>query len=236
MKNIYYYSRLGLILLSLFLNLNLSAQAPIVDVLLGTNNIPITEVRYEYNGVNTTQTSGVLSPLTTVAYPVNLIHFKLDDGGIKTIPFYNDQGLKIKNNNFTSAVSGVGVYSNGNTTLASSADWVDSMEAAMKNKDLASYMFYDGVNNIPPGNDFDLQWTYGFTNEDYFVVGERFGNTFFTITPLGSDGDTIPGASNVRFGFQTGTSSGNGSNKYDWSIGFAPPSHTNQAFIECLDS
>ncbi len=228
MKNYYI---LGIVMSCLFVNLITNAQAPTVDVVLGTNNIPITEVKLEYNGTEITQTSGVLSPLTTVAFPVNLIHFKIDDGGIKTIPFYNDQGLKIKNNNFTGSVTGVGVYSNGNTTLASSADWADSMEAAMKNKDLASYMFYDAVSNIPPGNDFDLLWTYGFTKDDYFVVGERFGNTFFTITPLGSNGDTIPGASNVRFGFVNGTSSGNGSDKYDWSIGYAPPSNTNQAFM-----
>ena len=44
------------------------------DVVIGTNNVPITEFKFTLNGSTITQTSGVTSTSTTTSLPIDLEH------------------------------------------------------------------------------------------------------------------------------------------------------------------
>jgi hypothetical protein len=71
--------------------------------------------------------------------------------------------------------------------------------------------------------DYDLLFQRGFKSDDYLLVSERWGNTYFTLTPLDSSGQVITGANTLRFGYPTG----NAYTKYDWNSGYAAASYFN---------
>ncbi|MDO6737735.1 SdrD B-like domain-containing protein [Wenyingzhuangia sp. 2_MG-2023] len=196
------------------------------DVVLGTDNVPITEVQIEFNGATITQTSGGIDPTipaNETTLPVWMNYVKINDGGvIKTLDFLNAKGALLASNNFTNATTGVGVYNEGVETLISNgvAAWEDAMQDMVTSRNALSYMFYDGSSNTPPADDFDIYWSKALTNDDYLVVSERDGNTFFRIVPLDINGNPITSARELRFGKQNGIASSNGNKKYDWNIGY----------------
>jgi len=192
------------------------------DVVLGTDNVPITKVGLTRNGVSSVQTVGNQATVHTTD-EILLDSIVVNDGGTSKVLQYSDiGGAIIRNNNFSSSVTGVGVYNQGVETLASdSANWESEMRGVVSDRNLLHYLFYDGSTNIPTGSDFDIRWARGLTNNDYMVVSERDGNTFFTLTPLDSTGAVISGARELRFGFQSGTTSANGNDNYDWNISYA---------------
>ncbi|MGY6649046.1 SdrD B-like domain-containing protein [Wenyingzhuangia sp. IMCC45574] len=196
------------------------------NVVLGTDNVPITEVQIEHNGSTITQTSGGIAPTilaNQTTLPVLVNYIKINDGGtVKTLDFFNSNGAFLGGNNFTNSTTGVGVYDEGVETLISDgvAAWEEAIQDVVTNRNALSYMFYDGSSNTPTGDDFDIYWSKALTNDDYLVVSERNGNTFFRIVPLDINGDPITTARELRFGHQIGTASPNGNKKYDWNIGY----------------
>ncbi|NNJ55297.1 MAG: T9SS type A sorting domain-containing protein [Bacteroidia bacterium] len=199
-----------------------SLHAQTVQVVLGTNNIPITEFKYEYNGSTVTKTSGGGTTVSTTL-PVEIISLKVTDGTTKTLDFSNFSGTYIANNNFSASVTGVAVIDSGNLTLATNTTAFEAkMNDVVNGPNLLCALLYDNTTNVPTGDDFDIRFARGLTNDDYIIVGERNGNTHFLVTPLDSVGNVISGASPLHFGNTTGTTSSNGNNKYDWNTTFAP--------------
>ncbi|PQJ78674.1 hypothetical protein BTO18_05505 [Polaribacter porphyrae] len=197
------------------------------DVVLGTDNVKITEVQIEFNGSIITQTNGYGSASAPASrqttLPVNMQYAKVDHGGTtKTLSFFNAAGAFVTNNNFTNAATGVGVYNEGVETLVSNGvpAWEDAMQNMVDNRNALNYLFYDGASNIPAGPDFDIYWSRALQNDDFLVVSERDGNTFFKIVPLDINGNPIVTARELRFGFQNGPTSPDGNKKYDWNIGY----------------
>ncbi|MBT8326696.1 MAG: hypothetical protein KJP21_03170, partial [Bacteroidia bacterium] len=192
------------------------------NVIQGTHNIPITQLNMTRNGTVVVQNSGNLSTIATTD-AIILDSIIINDGGTSvTLDEFISGGAYIANNNFSSSVTGVGVYNQGTEVLASNQTaWETEMEGVANDANLLHYLFYDGSTNVPSGADFDVRWARGLTNDEYIVVSERDGNTYFTITPLGPDGNVISGARSLRFGFQTGTTSSNGNNRYDWNFRYS---------------
>ncbi|MDP5093830.1 MAG: SpaA isopeptide-forming pilin-related protein, partial [Polaribacter sp.] len=225
-----------LILFAAFLSTSLASAQTLYDVVLGTDTKPITQVQFEFNGNTITQNSGYganrapNSRQTTL--PVWMNYIKINDGGIKTLDFYNEIGSFVTNSNITNASTGIGVYNQGSEVLATNgaAAWEDAMQDMVNSRNALHYLFYDGSSSNPAtppaGDDFDIKWKKALTNDDHLVVSERDGNTFFTIVPLGINGTPITSARTLRFGFVEGannggnSTTGNGSRKYDWNIGY----------------
>jgi hypothetical protein len=203
----------------------LTASNPVssqYNVILGTDNMPITQFSYTRNGVHTLDTAG---NQTTIATDDEIMIDSVqinDNGATKTLHYIDIESAVIVNNNFDSTVTGVGVYDRGTEILASdTAAWEKAMNSVITGRNILNYLFYDGANNEPPGFDFDVRWTRGLLPTDYLIVSERDGNTHFAITPLDSVGNVISGARTLRFGHTNGNASPNGNRKYDWNTGFA---------------
>ena len=218
--------KLPLFLFAIFLTANITKAQTLYNVKLGTDNKKITEVQFEFNGSTITQTSGFgtssapASRQTTLA--VNMNYVKVNDGGTKTLSFFNAAGAFVTNNNFTTSATGVGVYNMGNETLVSNGvpAWEMAMQNMVTSRNALNYLFYDGTNNIPSGADFDILWARALTNDDYLAVSERDGNTNFAIVPLDINGNPITSARELKFGAVDGTQSPDGNKKYDWNLGY----------------
>lgn len=227
-------TKLPLLLLLLFISKYSLFSQTLYDVVLGTDNVPVTEVQFEFNGNTITQTSGFGTAATPTAnrttLPVSMNYIKIDIGGgnIVTLDFFNALGSFVTNNNFTAAAKGVGVYNEGVKTEVKNGvvAWEEAMQDMVNSRNALHYLYYDGVSGIPSGDDFDILFKKALTDDDHLVVSERFGNTFFTVTPLDINGNPITSARKLRFGFVQGpnngggSTTGNGSRKYDWNIGY----------------
>jgi hypothetical protein len=190
----------------------------------------ITGISYLINGSTINQTSQASQSINE-SNSVNVTNITLKDNGSQELKFYNLGNAIIRNNNFTQATSsskstsGIGVYNTNSTNnvIRIQDDGIETYEAAVidsaTNTNLMNYLFYDGnIDNMPDANthDFDLLYHYGWTNEDYLIVAERNGNTYFEITPLDADGNVIAGANTLYFdadyGWRTGYHNANDSN------------------------
>lgn len=181
------------------------------------NNTPITNVTYQVDGSLLVQNT----PSNNGSYQTHDIILKSievdDNGTTKTLSFFNLGGI-VTNNNFQNNTNGVGVYKDGNITPASNtAAFEAAIDDMCSDSSLLHMLVYDGTSNIPNGNDFDINWQQGLTNDDFIVLGERNGNSFFTIIPLDQDGNIIAGADHLQF-----------RSRYDWNTGFAPSNVRNQ--------
>ncbi|MDA9773889.1 T9SS type A sorting domain-containing protein [Saprospiraceae bacterium] len=218
----------SLLLFILFIGSVLTAQNPL-HVVLGTNNVPITEVEFVHEGALTTQTNGETSNNTSTDSEVLLNYIEINDN---TKLYLNDFGNVLRNNNFNAQTSGVGVFREG--ALIETDDMTGfeiAAEDAFNNVDLLNFLYYDGSTNVPDAEDFDIFFAKGIINGDYVSVGERNGNTDFSLTALDEDGNVIANSVTLLFGETDGTASGNGSTKYDWDIGYSPTTHTDQSMI-----
>lgn len=195
----------------------------------GQYNVPITEVQFTHNGTTYTQTSEASGTITNTNKAVNLNYVKINDNGTtKTLSNFNSLGAAIVNNNFSSSVSGVGVYNQGSSVYANSqATWADAMIESGSDNNVLNYLFYDHSSNVPSGADFDIIWTKGWESNDFLLVGERNGNTCFALTPLDSTGAVISSAYKLQFGNCYGSVRA----EYDWNIGYAPTNIQNQPMV-----
>jgi hypothetical protein len=183
----------------------------------GNNNTPITQVTYAVDGnlvtQNTPHNNGHFSTSDVILKSIQVN----DNGTAKTLQFFNLGGI-VTNNNFQTNTTGVGVYNDGNMTPASNrAAFESAINDMSSDSSLLHMLVYDRTSNIPNGNDFDINWNKGLTNDDFIVLGERNGNSRFTIIPLDQNGNIIVGANYIQF-----------RSRYDWNTGFAPRNVPNQ--------
>lgn len=207
------YTILSILLFST--NLLLGQNITIVN--RTNNNTPITSVTYEVDGnllvQNVSSNNGSYQTHDVILKSVEVN----DNGTTKTLSFFNLGGT-VTNNNFQSNTNGVGVYKDGNITPASNtAAFETAIDDMCSDSSLLHMLVYDRTSNIPNGNDFDINWQRGLTNDDFIVLGERNGNSFFTIIPLDQDGNIIAGADYIQF-----------RSRYDWNTGFAPSNVNDQ--------
>ncbi len=109
--------------------------------------------------------------------------------------------------------------------------WRQAAQNALASRDLLNYIDYNGnPAPLPPNGspDWDVMFSQAFQPEDYLMIAERDGNTFFNATPLNAQGIPIPGANTLRYGCRNGvpmSSACNGGGlsrqEYDWNIGIA---------------
>ncbi|MFD2257151.1 hypothetical protein ACFSSA_10715 [Luteolibacter algae] len=203
-----------------------------VDILPGTNNVPINSVNYVVDGIDVSQTSEASGVAVNRDGSVYLKSVVVNDGGVtKTLDSFNSLGATVTNLNLTSQAGGVGVFDNGTVTTTSDISaYATSLAGVTQDTDLLNYAFYDGVSNLPGSStaDFDLHFAKGFEANDFVLVSERYGNTFFTIVPLDANGDVIAGANTLRFG---GPATKGAYQAYDWNSGYAAESYqASQAF------
>lgn len=133
-------------------------------------------------------------------------------GNPSPLSFFNSATAIIRNNNLVnpsaSGSGGVGVY---NTSAPTSvrihtdglAAYQQAVISASLNTNLMNYLFYDGTLSGMPNAataDYDILYYHAWAASDYLVVAERDGNTFFELTPLGANGNPIPGANRLLFG------------------------------------
>jgi len=196
-----------------------------IDILPGSHNVLITRVTYEVDGVIVVQDAPAMGVAVMRNAPVYLKSVSIEQGGVQqTLDSHNSLGASVANVGFTNATGGVGVFDNGLKTQTSSlAAFKTALAATTQDTDLMNYTYYDHVSNMPaPGvADYDLLFERGFKTDDYLLVSERWGNTYFTLTPLDASGEVIVGTNTLRFGYPTGDAY----TKYDWNSGYAASSY-----------
>jgi hypothetical protein len=196
-----------------------------IDILPGSHSMPITGVTYEVDGSTVVQNSEASGVQVNRDAPVYLKSVTIQDGSTsRNLDTFNSLGAVVVNIGFTSATGGVGVFDNGAITTTSNLPaFASALAGTTQDTDLLNYNFYDGVSNMPGSgvSDYDLLFQHGFEPTDFVLVSERWGNTFFTLTPLNSAGDPISGANTLRFGYPTGSAY----TKYDWNSGYASSSY-----------
>ena len=207
-------------------------QAQTLNILPGTNNVPISSVFYTIDGITVHQTTEATSVAVTRDSPVFLNAVVVNDGGIlKTLDSFNSLGAVVTNLNLTSSTKGVGVFKNGSiTTTSDIGAFATSLSGITQNTDLLNYNFYDSVGGLPGSTtaDYDLLFAKGLGSDDFVLVSERDGNTFFSIVPIGADGSVIAGANALRFG---GASTLGTHQAYDWNSGYASSTYlSHQSF------
>lgn len=200
-----------------------------VDILPGTNNVPISSVAYSIDGSIVTQTSEATGVSTRRNGSVFVQSVNVNDGGTtKSLNAFNTLGGVVRNVNLTSSTFGVGVFDNGvKTTTSDLSAFSSSLAGITQDTDLLNYSYYDGSGNLPNSStsDYDLLFARGFESNDFILVSERDGNTFFSVVPLDINGNVISGANTLRFGGATtlGTHLA-----YDWNSGYASETYIDQ--------
>ena len=203
----------------------------IVEIKPGMNNRPITQMVFEVDGSPVIQNVEATGVVVNRDQPVFLRSVTIDHGGSSVVlDSFNSFGATVGSINFTTSTGGVGIFDNGTiTTTTNLAAFGAALAATTQDTDLMNYSFYDLVSNLPPSgvHDYDLFFNRGFNPEDYLLVSERFGNTYFSLSALDATGAPISGTNLLRFGYPSGA----GYELYDWNTGYAAASYSNsQAF------
>ena len=199
-----------------------------IDVLPGGHATSILGVSYEIDGVHVDQTTEATGVQVRRDAPVYLKSVTIQDGAAaRTLDTFNSLGAAVTNVGFSALTGGVGVFDNGiKTHTQDPAAFASALAATTQDTDLMNYNFYDGVSHMPAAGvaDYDLLFQHGFESSDFILVSERWGNTFFTLTPLDASGNAIAGANLLRFGYPTGSAY----TKYDWNSGYAASSYQSE--------
>lgn len=198
-------------------------SAATVNVTPGVNNVAITQVVYYFEGAEVTQTEQAVGVLVAGDDEVSIRSVSVINGGIVNLEYINTEGATILNTNpELGSINGIGVYDHG-TTIDSSAGLTafnDAVAVTTTDSDLRNYVYYDLLNPAPPTPsvpDFDIVYTRAMNTDDYILVSERYGNTYFEVTPLKADGTPYVGANVLRFG----GAGGDPYAVYDWNTGVA---------------
>ncbi len=222
---------------SILFGMLFAATAPLVsaigyvDILPGNHDVLLTRVTYEVDGEIFVQDAPAVGVIANRNAPVYLKSVTIDHGGtLRTLDSHNSLGASVSNVGFTSATRGVGVFNNGQlTTTSDPAAFSAALAGTTQDTDLLNYSYHDYVSGMPGVGvaDYDLLFQRGLEPVDYVLVSERWGNTFFTLTPLDAEGEVIVGANTLRFGYPTGDAY----TKYDWNTGLASSTYMqDQAF------
>ncbi len=208
--------------------LTAASQAAVLNVLPGVNNVPITKVTYTVNGSDIDQLAPAVGVTNVGNTAVTVKSVVVNDNGTqKNLNYVNNAGATIVNvNPQLGTIAGIGVFDHG-THIASQnnlAAFTSALAVTTSNFDLRNFTYYDYLNPSPPSlgvPDYDILYTKAMNFDDYILVSERNGNTFFKVTPLQADGTPYAGANTLLFG-------GNGGNPYtvyNWNSGYAAASN-----------
>ena len=222
---------------SSFLNgMLLTALAPLahainyIDILPGNHDVLITRVTYEVDGEIVVQDAPAMGVAVSRNAPVYLKSVTID--ARRHAATRSTATTRWVRRSPMSASPPPRAASGFSTTDSrpGPATWMRSttaLAATTQDTDLMNYAYYDHVSHMPaPGvADYDLLFQRGFKTDDYLLVSERWGNTYFTLTPLDASGEVIIGANTLRFGYPTGDAY----TKYDWNSGYAASSYVERS-------
>ncbi|RYD85699.1 MAG: PEP-CTERM sorting domain-containing protein [Verrucomicrobiaceae bacterium] len=205
-----------------------ASQAAVLNVLPGVNNVPITKVTYTVGGNDVNQLASAVGVTNVGDTPVVVKSVVINDNGnTKNLNYVNNAGATIVNvNPQLGTIAGIGVFDHG-THIASKnnlAAFTSALAVTTSNFDLRNFTYYDYLNPSPPTAgvpDYDILYTKAMNFDDYILVSERNGNTFFRVTPLQADGTPYAGANSLLFG----GSGGNPYTVYNWNSGYAAASN-----------
>jgi hypothetical protein len=199
-------------------------KAAVINVTPGFNNVTIQQVVYTINNVDVIQNTDAGTAVTSVGNgEVNVKSFRVFDGGVVNLEYINTAGATVLNvNPELQTISGIGVFDNGLTTTSNGGGlsaFATAVAATTTNADLRNFVYYDYLSSPPTSGvpDYDLLYVRAMKPDDFVMVSERFGNTYFEITPLDAAGNPIAGANKLRFGGLGGGPYA----VYDWNSGFA---------------
>lgn len=197
----------------------------IIDILPGTNNVPILSVNFTVDGNTVNQTSEATSVETRRDESVFLNSVTVSSsGGSTVLNSFNTLGGTVTNLNISPTATGVAVFDNGVVTeISNTSAFQTSLANITQDTDLLNFSLYDDTSGLPDSStsDYDLLFARGLESDDFVLVSERNGNTFFTIVPLDGQGEVIAGANSLRFG---GGETLGAHLAYDWRSGFATES------------
>lgn len=204
-----------------------AAEAAVINVTPGVNNLPIQRVVYTIGGNDVIQTTEATGVSVVGDSEVSVKSIRVNHGGIVDLEYINTYGATVLNvNPGLASISGIGVFDNGVNTPSNGglAAFGSAVAATTTNSDLRNFTYYDFLAPGPPTAgvpDYDLVYVKAMQPDDYVLVSERFGNTFFEVTPLKADGTPYAGANTLRFGGSGGASY----SVYDWNSGYAAASN-----------
>lgn len=213
----------GLPCLSLLIALVLESPAAVIHVTPGTNSVVINQVVYTINGNEVAQMAESSGVDVVSDTEVSVKRILINNGGLVNLQYINTYGASVLNvNPGLESISGIGVFDNGSTTTSSGglSAFAAAVAATTTDSDLRNFTYYDFLSPGPPAlgvPDYDLVYVRAMQPDDYVLVSERFGNTYFEVTPLHADGTAIAGANVLRFGGNGGA----GYTVYDWNTGYA---------------
>lgn len=207
-------------------------SAAVLNVTPGVNNVPIQQVTFTVNNTDVVQNSPAAGVTDVGDIEVYLKSLQVNDGGsIVTLGHFNVEGSEVRNVNpelvgisgtAGAGLRGLGVYDNGTITPSTAGipAFASALAATTTDTDLRNFSYYDFLTSTPTQDvaDYDLLFMRAMSFDDYVIVSERFGNTYFEITPLKEDGTPYEGANVLRFG---GSSTGPAYSVYDWNSGYA---------------
>lgn len=178
------------------------------------NDLDITEVVLDDNGTVVTQTASATGVTDADADPVNLQSITIVENSVPVVlDNFNTGGTDVitPSIGFPAGLTGVRTWENNVATELADPAFEAAVERVLDSTDLRDYVAYDGLNQALSGQDYDVMFDAPIDNDDYLVVSERNGNTFFDLIPLDASGNPIAGAEVVGF-----------DNPYGWNTGYAP--------------
>lgn len=205
-----------------------ASHAAVLNILPGVNNVPITKVTYTINGSDIDQLAPAVGATSVGNNAVTVKSVVVNDNGIvKNLNYVNNAGATIVNvNPQLGTIAGIGVFDHG-THIASQnnlAAFTSALAVTTSNFDLRNFTYYDYLSPSPPTlgvPDYDILYTKAMNFDDFILVSERNGNTFFKVTPLKADGTPYDGANSLLFGGP----GGNPYTVYNWNSGYAAASN-----------
>lgn len=201
-----------------------ASHAAVLNVLPGVNNVPIQKVTYTISGGDVEQLAPAVGVTNVGNTAVTVKSVQVNDGGtIRNLNYVNNAGATIVNvNPQLGTIGGIGVFDHG-TNIAASADlatFTSALAVTTSNFDLRNFAYYDNLNPSPPTPgvpDYDILYTKAMNFDDFILVSERNGNTYFRATPLKADGTPYALANSLLFGGP----GGNPYTVYNWNSGYA---------------
>lgn len=205
-----------------------ASQAAVLNILSGVNNVPITKVTYTVGGSDVQQLSPAVGVTNVGNTPVTVKSVQVNDAGtIRNLNYVNTAGATVVNvNPQIGTIGGIGVFDHG-TNIPSNgnlATFTSALAVTTSNFDLRNFTYYDYLSPSPPTlgvPDYDILYTKAMNFDDFILVSERNGNTFFKVTPLKADGTPYAQANSLLFGGP----GGNPYTVYNWNSGYAATSN-----------
>jgi hypothetical protein len=203
-----------------------ATKAAVLEVTSVTNNFAIQQITYLIGAATVVQNTEALDVNVVSDTEVKVNSVRIVDGVPIDLTFFNTEGAKVVQvNPEFSSISGVGVFNNGVTTNSTSglSGYADAFAATSIDTDLRNFGFCDYLTPGPatPGiPDLDLLFYRALNVDDYFLISERWGNSFFEVTALMEDGTPYGDANVLRIG-GAGGDFGVGYQVGDWNTGYA---------------